>query len=357
MKGLATLLLVVGMAARAQAHAVGPNANASCSSCHSEIGVEWQRSLHKKAWVDPVFQEAYKVEPLAFCRGCHAPDSDPAQEPTKRAALDGVGCTTCHVDSNQKIRSSHAPAAAEAAHAVKVEPQMATVAACATCHQFDFPKHSGQLVAEPMQDTVQEHASSTKASTSCQSCHMRSVEGPDGTKHKSHDFAVLADPAMIKQAVDVRVERVSARSLVMTLTAAEVGHAFPTGDMFRRVELRAEALDARGRVVLRARPFVLERRFADSARDPLSTDDVGSMRTQAIDTRVPPPGKGARTATLSFDRDPPTARLRWSVIYQRMPAPMASAFNINQAIDEIVVAQGELQPAVAARVTSSGGTR
>lgn len=354
MRWLATLLGVL-VPAIVQAHATNPNA--SCASCHSEIGAEWQRSLHRKAWVDPVFQEAYKVEPLAFCRGCHAPESDARHEPTRRAALDGVGCTTCHVDSNQKIRSSHAPAAAEAAHAVKVEPQMATVDACATCHQFDFPRHSGQRVAEPMQDTVQEHASSTKASTSCQSCHMRSVEGPDGTKHKSHDFAVLADPAMIRKAVEVRVERVDARSLVMTLTAAEVGHAFPTGDMFRRVELRAEALDARGRVVARARPFVLERRFADSARDPLSTDDVGSMRTQAIDTRVPPPGKGARTVTLSFDRDPPTARIRWSVVYQRMPAPMASAFNVNQAIDEIVVAQGELQPAVASRVTSSGGTR
>ena len=75
--------------------AIASHSNGSCAGCHREIAEEWRESLHHKAWVDPVFQKAYAIEPMAFCRGCHAPESDPDAEPSVAAAAAGVGCTPC----------------------------------------------------------------------------------------------------------------------------------------------------------------------------------------------------------------------------------------------------------------------
>ncbi len=41
-----------------------------------------------------------------------------------------------------------------------------------------------------MQDTLKEHAGSSRAAAPCQSCHMPLVDGPGG-KHRSHAFTVL----------------------------------------------------------------------------------------------------------------------------------------------------------------------
>lgn len=350
------LLAAAPLVAEPRSGHASHDANAPCVGCHEEIGAEWQRSLHRHAWTDRVFQSAYRVEPLAFCRSCHAPMSDAAKEPSGRAATDGIGCVTCHVGADRRIRAARPIPASERLHAVSVDAKLATVAACASCHQFDFPSHSGQLVAEPMQDTVREHARSTKADQPCQACHMRVVDGPSG-KHRSHDFSVIRDPAILRRAITVAAERPAAQLLRLTLTADEVGHAFPTGDMFRRVEVRAEAVDADGRVLERAPSVVLERTFGDRPRAPDSLADVGSQRIELADTRVPPPGQGSRVVDLPFTQVRLGARLRWSVVYQRMPSPMASAFSVNQAIDEVVIATGELPITVAASWPRQGGTR
>jgi hypothetical protein len=115
---------------------------------------------------------------------------------------------------------------------------------------------------------------------------------------------------------------------------------FPTGDMFRRVEVRAAALDAEGRTIATAEPVALQRRFEDHPRDS-SADDLMWSRVEAEDSRVPPPGLCARVVTLELPRAA-SARVVWSVVYQRMSTPMASAFGVEQVLDEIVVAKGEL---------------
>jgi hypothetical protein len=322
--------------------------NGSCAGCHPDIAAEWQRSLHQHAWKDPVFQEAYQVEPLPFCRGCHAPESDPAREPTAKAQDVGVGCVTCHL-MNDGVHGTKASPKAE--HAVIADARLATPTFCGRCHQFDFPAGANQVHPQPMQDTVAEHAASSKKDTPCQSCHMPVVDGPDG-KHRSHAFSVIADQAMIKKAVTVVAERSDASgatTVKLTLTAAEIGHAFPTGDMFRRVEVRAVALDAKGRTIATAEPVALQRRFEDHPRD-ASADDLMFSRVEAEDSRVPPPGLGARTVALALPRAA-RARVVWSVVYQRMSTPMASAFGVEQVLDEIVVAKGELPPRAFAHLT------
>src|SRR5262245_3846410 len=55
--------------------------NARCEGCHADVAAEWRGSMHQRAWTDPVFLAAYALEPLSFCRGCHAPEADPERSP------------------------------------------------------------------------------------------------------------------------------------------------------------------------------------------------------------------------------------------------------------------------------------
>jgi hypothetical protein len=312
-------------------NAARPARNESCVGCHPDIAEEWASSLHRQAWSDRVFQKAYAIEPLAFCRGCHAPAADPTRAPSRAAADVGVGCVTCHVQGGRVV-GPRVPA--EPAHPVVADGRLDTQAACASCHQFDFPARAHQAAPEPMQDTLREHARSTSGAVPCQGCHMPVVDGPGG-RHHSHAFAVLGDPLMIRRAVKIAAARAGERTLRLTLTPAAVGHAFPTGDMFRRLEARAEIVGGG-----RATPVVLARSFTDAPRDPLGTE-LTFARVEQADTRVPPPGGPPRVVDLELPAA--SGRVRWQVVYQRMSTPMAEAFGVEQVLDEIVVAQGELE--------------
>ena len=46
---------------------------AECEVCHAAEAREWAGSLHKKSWTQPLFQAAYRIEPMAECRNCHQP--------------------------------------------------------------------------------------------------------------------------------------------------------------------------------------------------------------------------------------------------------------------------------------------
>ena len=329
------------------AHADRIAQNASCAGCHPDIAAEWTRSLHKNAWRDPVFQKAYAVEPVAFCRGCHAPESDPAHEPEARAQTVGIGCVSCHVDA-AGIHAARANPSAQ--HAVVVDASLATPTLCARCHQFDFPAESHQVHPEPMQDTVAEHARGDKATTPCQGCHMPVVDGPEG-RHRSHSFSVIDDPQLLAKAVKIEAAR-ERGGVRITLTADRVGHAFPTGDMFRRLEVRARTVDEHGTTLATATPVTLARTFEDRPRDPLA-EELDLMRVEAEDTRVPPPGRGSRVVTLALP-DPGDRIIAWSVVYQRMSTPMAAAFGVSQVLDEIPLAAGTLIPA---RLATHGDIR
>jgi len=303
--------------------------NAKCEACHVEIANEWRGSMHQRAYRDEVFQQAYSLEPFEFCRGCHAPEADSANEPSVAAADVGVSCLTCHVQSGHVVGT----ASLDRPHAVLGDARMATRAACAACHQFDFPRVPGQ----PMQNTLSENERSTAAKTECQSCHMEAVAGSDGTKHRSHDFAVLSDPTMLRSAAKITAAMGKSGDLEITLVADRIGHAFPTGDMFRRLEVRATAVDAAGHVLASAKPVHLARTFADQPT-PKSAD--GLYRAEVRDTRVPAPGKGARVAALKIAPSPSATELRWVVAYQRMDHAMAASFGVDPARDEIIVATG-----------------
>ncbi len=194
--------------------------NARCASCHQEIAREWRESMHGRAFEDPSFQQAFALEPLPFCHNCHAPEATPQRPEPALAAL-GIPCTTCHsIDAAESGRhASDRPAATKA---------------CANCHEFFFPGTSVK-----MQFTATEHRNSPFASRPCTSCHMpRSTHG--GSNHR---FAASRDPQMLRSAAKIVGSR-DGDDLVITFTRNAIGHAFPTGDLFRR--LRVEARDAQG---------------------------------------------------------------------------------------------------------------
>jgi hypothetical protein len=213
---------------------------------------------------------------------------------------------------------------------VKADPALATRNACARCHEFQFPTLPGVA----MQSTLSEHRLSTASNRECQSCHMPL----DSARHKpAHDFSVLSRPELIRSAVQVSAERWNASSIEVTLRPGNIGHAFPTGDLFRRLELRA-CIDQPGREVC-APPAHLGRQYR------VQTTPQGTLRIPIADTRVAAPGTAPpSTVRLPFDINISKLPVRWSVVYQRADDGMAKLFGLDQKTDEITVASGRLTP-------------
>ena len=344
---LAAAAALVALAAGAQAsapplagpapqhRAVGydaPAENLACEACHADIAAEWRGSLHHRAWDDGVFQTAYALEPISFCRGCHAPEADPAHLPPEGARRLGVGCVTCHVPSGAVV-GAHPAAPRAGAHEVRADARLATESACAPCHQFEFP--IAQRAA--MQSTADEHRASAHAGESCQTCHMAPVAGAGGVKHRSHDFRIVGAPEALASALSAHAARDGARTIDVSLRAARIGHDLPTGDMFRRLEVRARAVDARGEITDQAPPAILSRRFL------VIPDAEGPRRLQIGDDRLS--GSGApRRIELTFPGDVSRRAVRWEVVYQRMDPGMSRAFGVDPALDEVIVASGVLPP-------------
>lgn len=308
--------------------------NQGCVRCHTEIADEWQRSLHRHAIDDPVFQAALAIEPTPFCRKCHAPESDPSAEPDAPSIAIGIGCTSCHV-SGSHILARETRAGSPSDHPVLGDPRIATAAACRGCHQFTFPNRPVVF----MQSTLDEHARSSFSQAPCQACHMRKVAGAGGRAHSSHDFAVQGRAEVLRSALVIQAARLDDGALVVTLEAGVVGHAVPTGDVFRRLEVSAAAMDGEGRVVSEATPAVLEREFA------IQLGPNGTDRIPVADRRVPPPGSDPpREVTLRFPAEVTRHRVQWRVLYRRMDPAMSEVFGIDPDKDAVFVAGGIVGP-------------
>ncbi len=269
--------------------------NGRCASCHTEIAAEWSASLHRSSFRDASFQRGFAIERLPSCRKCHAPEAEPASaKPDAWAAEHGVARTTCHGTT------AHA-------HEKTRRADLGTKL-CAGCHEFGFPEHDRDPVAPKhapanrmMQRTASEHAESPHAEKSCASCHLPKV-GDGAARHASHRFDVTRNEGVLRAALSVSARR-DASAVVLDLAPNGVGHAFPTGDMFRRI--RIEVLvggDA-------AHPaFRFERRLA-------RTFGVADGRkVEVADTRL----TGKAVFTFPLPAAAATQPARYRVTYQRL---------------------------------------
>lgn len=301
-------------------------ANRTCEGCHPVAAEAWRGSAHQRAEIDPFYQRAFAIEPLPFCRACHAPETRPDAPVPEGAAALGVGCVTCHdPDGTGEVlaapRDPDAPApegpppraaaAERAPHPLRREAAFAGPGACAACHEFAFD--DARPVRQLMQATVSEHAASPERGATCASCHMPKDAR---TGARAHRFDVT--PAMLRGAVRVTARRDAGR-LVLVLRADGAGHAVPTGDLFRR--LRLQVIDARGGVLgdtLLARVFATRPASKEEA-----SPGATPLRVLLRDDRVPPEGDVSVNVVLPgrAARDP----VVWVLSYEKVLFPHGEA--------------------------------
>lgn len=163
------------------------------------------------------------------------------------------------------------------------------------------------------------------------------VTAPDGRRHRSHRFPGSGDRALLSRAVRVEgVAQVTARGTTVRVTVSpdRIGHAFPTGDLFRRAELTVWLDDD----AAHAQTVTMARAFGPSLeRDPHGRPVF--VRRQSADTRVQPPGVGVVVPReLRFART--GAVVRWRLDHLRMPSPMAAAQGFGEPRVRTLVAEG-----------------
>lgn len=219
-------------------------ANKDCASCHQSAYDNWSKSRHKFAFTNELYRESHEREPSAWCLNCHAPFAvkgaqplDLAQRLQKEA---GVSCNVCHVRNNRVIVSKiPAPKKGEAAHDYILEPQISTARFCESCHEFNFPSadskpeagHNFRYSDVPMQATYSEWLGSGFSGTTCQQCHLYSGS------NQSHRFPGGHDKQLLTQAVRLEAERNAEGKLHLRIFTVGIGHAFPTGDLFRTLRI------------------------------------------------------------------------------------------------------------------------
>jgi hypothetical protein len=272
---------------------------AECRECHVEEAAQWAGSRHHAAFVNADFQRAYAREPKPFCRDCHAPGLTRTETAAEAEAL-GVGCHDCHVDAGVVVTSpGRAPAAP---HPLEIRESFATDS-CARCHEFEFPP-SSRRAGELMQLTIREHQASPFADRSCGACHLA---GGD------HSLASTRDPEALARAVTAVATR-EGDDLILALTPHEIGHAFPTGDLYRRLELHAERR-VEGRLVASATRYLdrewVPYRGRDGRIDP-------RYREPIVDDRLH--GPTTLRLRLAAPDEPAGGELVWTLDYERVDA-------------------------------------
>lgn len=242
-----------------------------CRSCHKDHYEQWAESSHGRSWTNPVFQEAFRREPAAWCVFCHAPLEaqgarvrryDPAANedeafdprsllpggavvgyPSYELMKEGINCAVCHV-RNGRIFASRVPseeAVRKSIHPIYVDEGLQKPAFCAGCHQFPFPEKRSDGIYHTkttMQDTVQEYYRSTvHAQNSCNDCHFKTHEG----KPTHRTLRMNQDPRFPVTGQFRTVAKEDVYLIAGEFRFPETGHDLPTGDLFRQIRISALA--------------------------------------------------------------------------------------------------------------------
>ncbi len=286
--------------------------NAQCVECHPTTAASWRSSRHAQSFTNAAFTRGYAAEPRAFCSDCHAPELDPEQGNERVVHELGVGCVTCHLTDDDAIlaapgaasaRANAVPLGQGADHPVRRSQAFAGLGACAACHEFRFPGRYGDDPESFMQTTVSEHLASPASNKPCARCHMPVQRGS-----RSHAFAETRDPEWLRRKLTAVAERQD-RQFRITLAQTSPGHGFPTGDLFRRLEVGITLVDATGTTVHREQRY-LARHFVIEPGTP--------GRRLVSDNRV---FDEPTTVDFAIPGDHSTARVEWWVTYQRVLTP------------------------------------
>ncbi len=307
--------------------------NAACEACHTAEASQWRGSLHRDAFSNEAFQRSFAREPKPFCQGCHAPHADPNQAPPAWAAANGVTCLSCHIEGEAVRATMTARSTTPSPHPLVRSREFSRAQACAGCHEFDFPTSRRHAAGHRMQLTLTEHARSGSAELGCADCHMPAMID-DAGRHRDHRFDVSRNPSLLRAALTASAQRLGPDKLRLYLAPVAVGHALPTGDLFRRLELRVEAHDGGGErragaTRYLARHFPARPRTGPASRrpDPLEPDD--RLTTATTFEMVAPGAQAEHTLT-------------WRISYQRVDHRDVHAPERSTLAGEVILAEGEL---------------
>lgn len=139
----------------------------------------------------------------------------------------------------------------------------------------------------------------------------------------NHRVAVSREPDVLRSALRVEAIRSSASRIVLTLEPLYVGHAMPTGDLFRRLLVRVKT--ARG---------LVERSLGRSFRA-RRADDGQVIRFESRDERL----ASGEVRRLELEVGPDVA---WEVVYQRVLGVSQVPPFTTTVEDELVLASGQL---------------
>jgi hypothetical protein len=272
-----------------------------------------------------MFRASWDRAPDGWCLGCHEPlvvgqaalIGGPARPGARRPAVgvgQGVTCAACHLAEGAVWTASSPSKAAVAAHPMRVDPGVGS-ALCARCHEFPFQNHTPiapfTLGDAPAQTTFSEWAGSDAAARgeTCADCHLPRGDHDVDAAHGGPAWRGLL-------AVDLAPTPGAA---VVTL-GGELPHAVPTGDPFRRLELRL---------------------CADRACDTLAGEaelrrviapDATTWRL-VTDTTVPPSRGGPSTVRLEVPVSaPPVAWELWLMYGERRLEPLLPADEVGRRV-------------------------
>lgn len=305
---------------------------ADCASCHPEVANEWRESMHAQSYTDPTFlAELRETHGTGRCIACHAPMAQNA-DTDRTTRREGVSCAACHVREGE-VLAAHAPER-DAPHPVRMEPQLAESVFCAGCHDFAFPAESTGLgparaAGQGQQTTYREWLASPAASEgrACIDCHMPRVLRASGRAGRSHRELGLRDPTFVRESLEVEARASTRRRSVrvdLTLRAVEIGHALPTGDLFRQLRVRvSNGAGADERILM---------------RHVLSSSARPSRRARADERLVP--GE-VRSLRLELPRHAST--IRYDVTLLRLRESVARGRGLADSWIEIPLAEGEVR--------------
>ncbi len=252
---------------------------ADCAGCHQEAAEQWAQSRHRVSWTNDLMQAGFVAEARSFCVYCHAPaqaqvaevmanlatyralspSASPVEPPAgalkpEPRAEEGISCVVCHLRDGE-VLSAHPPDP-ESPHPIRHDPSFGTEAACVTCHQFPAPSfvdgqtHATEQIMQATESEWLRWRKETGGTEDCTDCHM-----PRG----DHRMPGVHDHDRVRSAVAATVVR-SRGGSVLRLEAQDVGHAVPTGDLFRHltVETRRSGSDTWTPIATLGRSFEVD---------------------------------------------------------------------------------------------------
>ncbi|MDX1958804.1 MAG: multiheme c-type cytochrome [Leptospiraceae bacterium] len=248
-----------------------------CKSCHKEEYKGWKESLHSKSFTNPRFKAAFQIEPNAWCLNCHAPYWENLTEKKDNLSIvmeqfyssnsiytknithrnqyqksydyssietslnkEGVNCSVCHM-RNQTIFTNELTATKSiknvlfSNHKLKENKSISNSDLCIGCHEFSFPNSVYPIIHysnHKMQSTVSEYYEAKNSNKeNCNSCHFNvSYHGGSGLLNPS-EFS--------KNFIIYFHYKNEKKELQFEIFIPKIGHEFPTGDLFRELQIKA----------------------------------------------------------------------------------------------------------------------